>query len=91
MQYQFATYPLFMKGSFNSLAFLLFCIKAQEQGRPPERTSRFYVKGALSYLVPILNHCLAKQVILLQVHFTVTFTTTLPVFSNRIVAITFFF
>ena len=36
--------------------------EAQEAGRPPERTSRFYAKGALQYLVPILTQILAKQV-----------------------------
>jgi len=35
--------------------------EAQEQGKPPERTSRFYAKGALPYLVPILTQSLAKQ------------------------------
>ncbi|KAK2181291.1 hypothetical protein NP493_402g02041 [Ridgeia piscesae] len=35
--------------------------EAQEQGRPPERTSRFYAKGALQYLLPILTQTLAKQ------------------------------
>lgn len=35
--------------------------EAQEQGRPPERTSRFYAKGALQYLVPILTQSLTKQ------------------------------
>lgn len=35
--------------------------EAQEQGRPPERTSRFYAKGALQYLVSILTQTLAKQ------------------------------
>jgi len=35
--------------------------EASEQGRPPTRTSRFYAKGALQYLVPILVHTLSKQ------------------------------
>ncbi|XP_013779228.1 importin subunit beta-1-like isoform X1 [Limulus polyphemus] len=35
--------------------------EAEEQGRPPERTSRFYAKGALQYLVPILMQTLTKQ------------------------------
>ncbi|XP_034302242.1 importin subunit beta-1 isoform X3 [Magallana gigas] len=35
--------------------------EAAEQGRPPERTSRFYAKGALQYLSPILLHSLTKQ------------------------------
>lgn len=34
---------------------------AQEQGIPPQRTSRFYAKGALQYLVPILQQTLTKQ------------------------------
>ncbi|KAH8041075.1 hypothetical protein HPB51_013735 [Rhipicephalus microplus] len=36
--------------------------EASEQGRPPARTSRFYAKGALQYLVPILVQTLTKQV-----------------------------
>ncbi|PWA28966.1 hypothetical protein CCH79_00019822 [Gambusia affinis] len=35
--------------------------EASEQGRPPEHTSKFYAKGALQYLVPILTQTLAKQ------------------------------
>lgn len=35
--------------------------EAAEQGRPPTRTSRFYAKGALQYLVPILMQTLTKQ------------------------------
>ncbi|KAF8793909.1 Importin subunit beta-1 like protein [Argiope bruennichi] len=35
--------------------------EAAEQGRPPARTSRFYAKGALQYLVPILMQTLTKQ------------------------------
>lgn len=35
--------------------------EAQEQGRPPTRTSRHYAKGALPYLVPILMEQLTKQ------------------------------
>ncbi|CAH1790559.1 unnamed protein product [Owenia fusiformis] len=35
--------------------------EADEQGRPPERTSRFYAKGALPYLVPLLCMCLTRQ------------------------------
>lgn len=35
--------------------------EAAEQGRPPERTSRFYAKGALQYLAPVLLHTLTKQ------------------------------
>ncbi|XP_013386092.1 importin subunit beta-1 [Lingula anatina] len=35
--------------------------EAAEQGRPPERTSRFYAKGALQYLIPILTQVLTKQ------------------------------
>lgn len=36
--------------------------QAAEQGRPPEHTSKFYAKGALQYLVPILTQTLTKQV-----------------------------
>lgn len=36
-------------------------LEAQEQGIPPQRTSRFYAKGALQYLVPILMQTLTKQ------------------------------
>ncbi|XP_072298908.1 importin subunit beta-1 [Eucyclogobius newberryi] len=35
--------------------------EATEQGRPPEHTSKFYAKGALQYLVPILTQTLTKQ------------------------------
>lgn len=35
--------------------------EAQEQGIPPTKTSRFYAKGALQYLVPILTETLCKQ------------------------------
>ncbi|EDV26853.1 uncharacterized protein TRIADDRAFT_54185 [Trichoplax adhaerens] len=34
---------------------------AAEAGRPPEQTSKHYVKGALGYLVPILLQTLTKQ------------------------------
>uniref|UniRef100_A0A671R5I7 Importin subunit beta-1-like n=1 Tax=Sinocyclocheilus anshuiensis TaxID=1608454 RepID=A0A671R5I7_9TELE len=37
------------------------CPQASEQGRPPEHTSKFYAKGALQYLVPILTQTLTKQ------------------------------
>lgn len=36
--------------------------EAQEAGRPPQRTSRHYAKGALQYLVPVLMTKLTKQV-----------------------------
>lgn len=36
--------------------------QASEQGRPPEHNSKFYAKGALQYLVPILTQTLTKQV-----------------------------
>lgn len=36
--------------------------QAAELGKPPERTSKFYVKGALQYLVPLLLQTLTKQV-----------------------------
>uniref|UniRef100_T1J2G6 Importin N-terminal domain-containing protein n=1 Tax=Strigamia maritima TaxID=126957 RepID=T1J2G6_STRMM len=35
--------------------------EAQDQGRPPTHTSRFYAKGALQYLVPILMQTLTRQ------------------------------
>ncbi|XP_059088722.1 importin subunit beta-1-like [Tigriopus californicus] len=35
--------------------------EAEEQSRPPEQVSRFYAKGALQYIVPILVHTLTKQ------------------------------
>lgn len=35
--------------------------EAKEQGIPPTRTSRYYAKGALQYLVPILTETLARQ------------------------------
>lgn len=36
--------------------------EAMELGRPPARTSRFYAKGALPYLVPVVLSKLTKQV-----------------------------
>lgn len=36
--------------------------EAAEMGRPPQRTSRFYAKGALQYLVPVIIQTLTKQV-----------------------------
>ena len=36
--------------------------EAEESGRPPDQTSRFYVKGAMAYLVPILLETMTKQV-----------------------------
>lgn len=36
--------------------------EAAEVGRPPQRTSKFYAKGALQYLVPVLMSKLTKQV-----------------------------
>lgn len=38
---------------------------AARRGHPPEMASRFYVKGALQYLVPILLATLTKQVVML--------------------------
>lgn len=38
--------------------------EAAESGHPPEQTSRFYVKGAMGYLVPLLLSTLTKQVCL---------------------------
>jgi len=35
--------------------------EAAEMGRPPEHVSRFYAKGALQFIVPILVHSLTKQ------------------------------
>ena len=35
--------------------------EAQEMGRPPEHVSRFYAKGALQFIVPILMQTLTKQ------------------------------
>ncbi|XP_021959205.1 importin subunit beta-1 isoform X2 [Folsomia candida] len=35
--------------------------EAQELGRPPQRTSRFYAKGGLQFLVPLLLEALTKQ------------------------------
>lgn len=35
--------------------------EAAEMGRPPEHTSKFYAKGALQYLVPVLMQTLTKQ------------------------------
>lgn len=35
--------------------------EAHEQGRPPEEISRFYVKGAMQFLVPVLLLTLTKQ------------------------------
>lgn len=43
--------------------------EAAELGEPPQRTSRFYAKGALQYLVPILMQKLTQQVSTLLVHF----------------------
>ncbi|XP_075678734.1 importin subunit beta Fs(2)Ket isoform X2 [Dermatophagoides pteronyssinus] len=36
-------------------------VEAQEQGRPPQRTSKFYAKGALQFLVPSLLKILTQQ------------------------------
>ena len=35
--------------------------EANEMGRPPEHVSKFYAKGALQYIVPILMRTLTKQ------------------------------
>lgn len=37
-------------------------VQAAEAGQPPSRTSKFYAKGALQYLVPILTTILTRQV-----------------------------
>lgn len=47
---------------FTVRSFCLVQSQASEQGRPPEHTSKFYAKGALQYLVPILTQTLTKQV-----------------------------
>lgn len=36
--------------------------EAGENGRPPQRTSKFYAKGALQFLVPVLMTKLTRQV-----------------------------
>lgn len=36
--------------------------EAVDMGRPPTRTSRYYAKGALQYLVPVVLTKLTKQV-----------------------------
>lgn len=46
----------------NDLFTSFSSLQAAEQGRPPEHTSKFYAKGALQYLVPILTQTLTKQV-----------------------------
>lgn len=43
--------------------------EADEEGRPPERTSRFYSKGALQFLVPILLITLTKQLSTIEEEF----------------------
>ena len=35
--------------------------EAQDMNRPPEHVSRFYAKGALQFIVPILMQTLTKQ------------------------------
>ncbi|XP_022662446.1 importin subunit beta-1-like isoform X2 [Varroa destructor] len=35
--------------------------EAADEGRPPQRTSMHYAKGAIQYLMPLLTHCLMKQ------------------------------
>ena len=47
--------------------------EALEFGRPPQRTSRFYAKGALQYLVPLLIQTLTKQA---SINFIVIFLFT---------------
>lgn len=44
--------------------------EAAELGEPPSRTSRFYAKGALQYLVPILMQKLTQQVRLYSIVWT---------------------
>ena len=55
--------------------------EAQEQGRPPERTSRFYARGALQYLIPVLTQSLTKQV-----RVTVFMTIAIGVFFLILIA-----
>lgn len=43
-------------------------VEAAESGHPPDQTSKFYVKGAMAYLVPILLEILAKQVMCCSVY-----------------------
>ncbi len=43
--------------------------EAAEMGRPPQRTSRFYAKGALQYLVPVIIQTLTKQVTIRQLFY----------------------
>uniref|UniRef100_A0A915L5R3 Importin subunit beta-1/Transportin-1-like TPR repeats domain-containing protein n=1 Tax=Romanomermis culicivorax TaxID=13658 RepID=A0A915L5R3_ROMCU len=35
--------------------------EASEQGRPPEHVSKFYAKGALKFILPIVLECLTRQ------------------------------
>lgn len=37
--------------------------EAVEAGHPPKQTSKYYAKGALQYLIPVLMSKLTKQVI----------------------------
>ena len=56
-------YVVCLHGLFAAIQNLLYVsLQAAEQGRPPEHTSKFYAKGALQYLVPILTQTLTKQV-----------------------------
>ena len=41
---------------------MFYLLQAQEGGRVPEHTSKFYAKGALEYLVPMLTLKLTNQV-----------------------------
>jgi hypothetical protein len=43
--------------------------EAAEMGRPPEHVSRFYAKGALQFIVPILMQTLTKQVTYYILHY----------------------
>lgn len=36
--------------------------EAAAEGRPPENVSKFYAKGALKTLIPLLTACLTKHV-----------------------------
>ena len=47
---------------YNYDVHLFVCVQAQEAGRPTEHASKFYIRGALPFLVPILLLALTKQV-----------------------------
>lgn len=55
-------YMVHLHRLFAAIRICYVSLQAAEQGRPPEHTSKFYAKGALQYLVPILTQTLTKQV-----------------------------